>query len=129
VTEEVEIAPAVFVERPKKREVSEALAKARVATQFQKGICPNPGGRPVTKPFRDALLKVITAPEGFEPKTELEKVVINLLTIAKSGGKGAVHAIKEIGDRIDGKSVPSAEELDAKKQSGSRILIINSSKP
>jgi hypothetical protein len=96
--------------------------------KFQKGVSGNPGGRPVKKPFRDALLKAIQNTDGdYKPKTELEKIAFNLITIAKSSGKGAVHAIKEIIDRVDGKAVPSEEELDAKKQSG-KIILVNSNK-
>src|SRR5262249_61747411 len=68
---------------------------------------PNPRGQQRDKPFRDALRMEIAA-AGDDHKA-LRKVARALLTKA---GAGDVHAIREIGDRMDGR-VPQAVTGDA----------------
>ena len=58
----------------------------------------NPRGQQRDKPFRDALRMEIAA--AGEDHKALRKVARALLTKAASGD---VHAIREIGDRMDGK--------------------------
>ena len=58
----------------------------------------NPRGQQRDKPFRDALRLEIAA--AGEDHKALRKVAQALLTKAAAGD---VHAIREIGDRMDGK--------------------------
>ena len=58
----------------------------------------NPRGQQRDKPFRDALRMEIAA--AGEDHKALRKVARALLTKAAAGD---VHAIREIGDRMDGK--------------------------
>ena len=66
-------------------------------------------GRPIgsqnkDKPFRDALRQVLL--EAGESRVKLKHIALALL---EKGGEGDVAAIKEIGDRLDGR-VPQAIE-------------------
>ena len=68
---------------------------------FQPGKSGNPGGRPKSKPFKDALMMEALAAERGEKcyakKGSLRWNARQLLN------KGEVPAIKEIADRLDGK--------------------------
>lgn len=70
---------------------------------FEPGQSGNPGGRPKTKPFRDALMmEAKLAEDGeacFAPKGSLRWNARQLLD------QGDVQAIREIADRLDGKAV------------------------
>jgi hypothetical protein len=70
-------------------------------TQFKKGQSGNPGGRPKTKPFRDALEAILKAAG---PEEDLLAVARALRGQALAGN---VVGIREIADRLDGK-VPQA---------------------
>lgn len=61
--------------------------------KFQPGVSGNPGGRPVSRPYKEALEKALA-------NGDLEKVTRALVEQAK---KGNVHAIREIAERLDGK--------------------------
>jgi len=65
-----------------------------------------PRGPYIDKPFRDALRLAVKRPEdaAAKGKTKLDKIASQLVEVAISGD---VPAIKEIGDRLDGK-VPQA---------------------
>ena len=66
-----------------------------------KGQSGNPGGRPKSRPFKDALDRAIKASaEGKEAAISLDDIALALLTKAKSGD---VPAIKELAERYDGK--------------------------
>jgi hypothetical protein len=67
------------------------------AGKWLPGQSGNPGGRPKTKPFKDALRAIID-------KVGLEGAAEPLVAKANIGD---VAAIKELGDRMDGK-VPQA---------------------
>ncbi len=67
---------------------------------WKAGQSGNPKGRPATKPFKTALLKAVNKAMGDETKL---KEIANALV--KQALKGNVQAIKEIGDRLDGKAV------------------------
>jgi hypothetical protein len=65
---------------------------------FVKGQSGNPSGRPKSKPFSDALKAEIEAAGDEEPV--LRAIARKLLDMAKDGD---MQAIKEVGDRLDGK--------------------------
>ena len=65
---------------------------------FQPGQSGNPGGRPKTKRFTEALSRVLDDPDT------LHRIAIAL--VAK-GMEGDVPALREIADRLEGK-VPQA---------------------
>lgn len=72
--------------------------------QFQPGQSGNPGGSPVKKPFRDALLRVLGEKPGKRKptpeETRMDRVALALVRRAVDGG---TDAVKEIADRVDGK--------------------------
>lgn len=68
-----------------------------------KGQSGNPEGRRAEKPWRDAIRRAIKRRETSDPQA-LEKIADALIEQA-AGGK--VDALKEFGDRVDGK-VPQA---------------------
>jgi len=86
---------------------------------FRKGVSGNPGGRPKTKPFYVALDMEIKA--AGEDHKKLRTIARKLLEKAESGD---LAAIKEIADRLDGKSSQS-HELGG--QGGQPIQIVISS--
>lgn len=65
-----------------------------------------PRGPYIDKPFRDALRLAVKRPEdaAVKGKTKLDRIASQLVEVAIGGD---VPAIKEIGDRLDGK-VPQA---------------------
>ena len=69
---------------------------------FQKGQSGNPGGEPKVKPFRDALrMELASANDPVDvPKRSLRSIARALIDRALQED---ISAIKEIGDRIDGK--------------------------
>jgi hypothetical protein len=74
------------------------------ATQFQKGTSGNPGGRPKTKIFSQAMIRLAELPlakyKKFKPKNQAEKVAKRALDDA---GKGMSTALREVLDRTEGK--------------------------
>lgn len=71
---------------------------------FEKGKSGNPGGRPKSKPFREALDMEIAA-AGDDHKL-LRKIARKLLDRAE---KGDLTAIMAIADRLDGRPVQAIE--------------------
>lgn len=71
---------------------------------FAKGQSGNPGGRPKTKLFREALIRALEAAGDDQKKLD---VVATALFLKASDGD--VPAIRELADRIDGK-VPQGIE-------------------
>ena len=68
---------------------------------FQAGQSGNPGGRPKTKQFRDALLmEAKLAEEGEECFAKKGSLRWNARRLLEHGD---VQAIREIADRLDGK--------------------------
>lgn len=65
---------------------------------FEPGKSGNPGGKPKSKPFKDALNLAILRTEG--DKTKLARIAEAL--VDKAAG-GDVPAIREVADRLDGK--------------------------
>lgn len=73
-----------------------------VETRFKPGVSGNPSGRPASKPLTDALKRALSEPDAKTRRTNLEEVVRTLVALAK---KGKVDAIREILDRIEGKTL------------------------
>lgn len=72
---------------------------------FQPGESGNPGGRPKTKPFKDALMmEALAAENGQACEAQQGSLRWNARQLLE---KGDVAAIREIADRLDGK-VPQA---------------------
>jgi hypothetical protein len=69
---------------------------------FQKGQSGNPGGRPNDKPWREAIQMAL---KDKDPK-RLRKIADSLIDLAESGD---LQAMKEIGDRLDGK--PAQQQI------------------
>lgn len=71
---------------------------------FVAGQSGNPGGRPKRdKLWRDAIMRAVKRREQDDPQA-LEKLADKLLTLVDGGD---ISAMKEFGDRMDGK-VPTA---------------------
>tara|TARA_S200002703_G_scaffold114078_1_gene99542 strand:- start:5248 stop:5595 length:348 start_codon:yes stop_codon:yes gene_type:complete len=70
---------------------------------FEKGKSGNPGGRSKERPFREALRKQLNDidPKDPDQRKKLEHVARKCVDLAMDGN---MQAIKEIADRIDGKS-------------------------
>ena len=76
-----------------------------VATQFKKGQSGNPKGRPKLDWSWSGLLKQIASEElgGVPMKEAIAKSLI------KAAVKGNIQAIKEFGDRVEGKAKQALE--------------------
>jgi len=81
---------------------------------FEPGQSGNPGGRPKSKPFKDALLiEALAAEKGDACYARPGSLRWNARQLLE---KGDVHAIREIADRLDGKvaqAVIGGDEDDA----------------
>ncbi len=76
-----------------------------IGRPFQPGQSGNPNGRPKSRPFKDALDRILKEEsKGENESNGLDEIVRALYTKAKTGD---VPAIKEIAERYDGK-VPQA---------------------
>ena len=72
---------------------------------FEPGKSGNPGGRPKTKPFKDALMmEALAAENGQACEAKPGSLRWNARQLLE---KGDVASIREIADRVDGK-VPQA---------------------
>jgi hypothetical protein len=83
---------------------------------FEKGQSGNPGGRPKTKPFKDALMMEAKLAEAGEPSEA--KVGSLRWNARKLLEQGDVQSIKELADRLDGKvaqAIVGDDEEDAIK--------------
>src|SRR5690349_12967880 len=85
---------------------------------FEPGQSGNPGGRPKSKPFADALRMEIAA-AGADHKA-LREVARALLTKA---AEGDVPAINALADRLDGK-VPQAVEGEMNHTADNPLLAL-----
>jgi hypothetical protein len=82
---------------------------------FEKGQSGNPGGRPKEKPWRDALTIAIKDGDGLR----LRRIADAVVTLAETGD---MQAIKEIGDRLDGK--PAQQTIVTGDEDGGAVNII-----
>ena len=73
-----------------------------LATRFQKGNRANPGGRPSYKKYSEALRALVAADpdETFEITSNAAALAAR---VVKMGVKGNISAIREIGDRCEGR--------------------------
>lgn len=117
---------------PKQRnpEVDKNLTSPKaVAARFKPGQSGNPGGGAKIKRFRPIILKILeTDPdEVFVPKTKLEQMCADLVAVALSPNHGEwMRALTTIMERIDGKVVPSEEELESNRMP---TIIIDTPRP
>jgi hypothetical protein len=80
-------------------------------SQFKKGQSGNPGGRPKSKPFTDALRIAVLEADG--DTTKLRRIAAKLTEMAISGD---IQAIREIFDRLEGKAHQSVELNDNRSE-------------
>ena len=73
-----------------------------LSTRFQKGNRANPGGRPSYKKYSEALRALVAADpdETFEINSNAAALAAR---VVKMGKKGNISAIREIGDRCEGR--------------------------
>lgn len=71
---------------------------------FEPGVSGNPGGRKANREWTDALRLAVKRTDG--DKTKLNKLAENTVELALAGEGWAV---KEIGDRLEGKAIQAVE--------------------
>jgi Family of unknown function (DUF5681) len=72
------------------------------STRFQKGNRANPGGRPSYKKYSEALRALVAA--NPDERCEIDTNAAALAArVVKMGKKGNISAIREIGDRCEGR--------------------------
>ena len=76
---------------------------------FKPGQSGNPSGRPKEKPWADAIKRALARREHTGSGADLNRLAEALLD---KGAEGDMAALKELGDRLDGK-VPQAIVGDA----------------
>jgi hypothetical protein len=76
------------------------------STRWKKGQSANPGGRPKSRLLTEALRVRLAEAKADDPegRTYAEVIAANLIAIACSQGSGAVTAMGEIADRVEGKA-------------------------
>lgn len=92
---------------------------------FTKGVSGNPGGRVKNKEFTDALRLAVLE---IHPETKLKKLRVIANKLADLACEGDVAAIREVSDRLDGKSIASVDittrHADARDIPDSELLDI-----
>lgn len=78
---------------------------------FKKGQSGNPGGRPKSKLFREALLAELA--DAGDDKEELRDIARKLIDMAKDGD---IQAVKEVADRLEGKPAQESSVSFENKQ-------------
>lgn len=82
---------------------AESDAKRDELGRFGAGNIANPGGRPKRLRWKDAIEVALGRNPTGEPNFERTEAIAEALVIAAMAGD--MQAIKEIGDRLDGKAV------------------------
>lgn len=72
------------------------------STRFQKGHSANPGGRPSYKKYSEALRALVAADPNEEFQLDSNASVL-ASRVVKMGVKGNISAVREIGDRCEGR--------------------------
>ena len=91
----------------KKRPRGKAFPKGnKLGTPFPKGVSGNPGGRPKFGKISDALraLLALGVDEPIETRTNADVMAVKLFRLGK---KGHLSAIREVGDRSEGRPAQS----------------------
>lgn len=118
---------AIKTETEKKQEIRHPDGR------FAPGNPGNPGGRPATKPFRDALLCEL----GLAPQNKHDKMLTNAVkavgvnrlaevvnALIARGADGNVQAIKELADRLDGKAAQEVNHtIEPRSDADDKALI------
>jgi uncharacterized protein DUF5681 len=73
-----------------------------LATRFKKGASANPGGRPSYKKYSEALRALVAADPNEEFQIDSNATAL-AVRVVKMGKKGNMGAIREIGDRTEGR--------------------------
>ena len=111
---------------------SQAAHENAVKYSFQPGPDPRRavGGivRPENKSIRIALIKLMDEPvkKVSKLRNKADQVALKLYTLSQSpNGRDALNACKEIADRIDGRSAPSVQELNALSRAAPAVVLID----
>lgn len=75
-------------------------------TRFKKGKSGNPGGRPSLKAWSEAISAALAEVDAKSKKTKLAMVATALVDAAIGGD---VSAMREIGDRIEGRAIQAVQ--------------------
>lgn len=73
---------------------------------FQPGVSGNPGGRPKRKVWTEAIKEAIEEIDQIDPQ-QRPRIKLLAQALVAAGLAGEVQALREIGDRVEGK-VPQA---------------------
>jgi hypothetical protein len=73
---------------------------------FQKGISGNPGGKKQGRPWRDAIERAVARRQGKTDLKGIDDIADKLLDAAAAGD---MQAVREFGDRMDGKAPQSVD--------------------
>ena len=81
--------------------------------RWKPGQSGNPGGRPKSRPFKEALDRILKASGNGDPEAGLDRIAAAMVAKAEAGD---VAAYKEIADRYEGKvptPIGGTDELPA----------------
>jgi hypothetical protein len=73
---------------------------------FKKGQSGNPGGQPKSRVWRDAIERAIARRAGKQDLLGIDELADRLIDTAFAGD---IPAMKEFGDRIEGKAIQAIE--------------------
>jgi hypothetical protein len=73
---------------------------------FAKGQSGNPGGKAKGRPWRDAIERAVARRQGKKDLKDIDDIADKLIDAAAAGD---MQAVREFGDRMDGKAPQSLE--------------------
>jgi hypothetical protein len=73
---------------------------------FPKGVSGNPGGKKQGRPWRDAIERAVARRQGKTDLKGIDDIADSLLDAAAAGD---MQAVREFGDRMDGKAPQSID--------------------